>query len=185
MRKPLTQEQKEARKVKRREWYKKNVAEIRAYHRAYRRSHREKVNATLKAWTEKNKDRILERHREYDRKRGFRRRLFLRHKLTVEDYLRLLEDQSGCCAICDSEGPRHGDGIIRLDVDHDHDTGLIRGLLCNPCNTGIGHLHDDVETLKRAVKYLRRADRALAKDAARKKPARHDGELLLDLAGRK
>ncbi len=40
--------------------------------------------------------------------------------------------------------------------DHDHDTGLIRGRLCSPCNTGIGGLNDDPELLRRAIEYLER-----------------------------
>lgn len=159
MSRTLTPSQKEAKKLRRRQWYAENKDSIQAYQRNYRREHREKVNATLAAWRDKNREKIRARGREHDRKRNFRRKLMSRHNITVQDYLTLLESQGGCCAICRIEGPRHGDGIIRLDVDHDHATGVVRGLLCNPCNTGMGHMRDSVENLRRAVRYLQKAQR--------------------------
>jgi hypothetical protein len=44
--------------------------------------------------------------------------------------------------------------MFELVVDHDHNTGAVRGLLCHSCNTGLGHLGDSVETLARALDYL-------------------------------
>lgn len=62
----------------------------------------------------------------------------------------LLERQGGRCAICGCT-PR----TRRLAVDHDHETGLVRGLLCSRCNHDLlGAAHDDVEVLRRAVRYL-------------------------------
>lgn len=72
------------------------------------------------------------------------------HSLSMEEY-RILEDlQDGKCGICGSDGGRN-----RLVVDHDHETGAIRGLLCTSCNRGIGIFEDDPELLERAVQYLR------------------------------
>lgn len=45
-------------------------------------------------------------------------------------------------------------GIQKAHVDHCHNTGKLRGLLCQTCNTGIGHLKDDIQTLQKAIKYL-------------------------------
>ncbi len=53
------------------------------------------------------------------------------------------------CAICRS---RHN-----LVVDHDHYTGLIRGVLCNTCNSGLGMFHDSPRKLRRAIRYLQAA----------------------------
>ena len=62
----------------------------------------------------------------------------------------LVRDQGGRCAIC-CEVPRR-----RLVVDHIHGTSLIRGLLCDKCNSGLGKLGDTIEGLERAIEYLRR-----------------------------
>lgn len=77
-----------------------------------------------------------------------------RYGITEADYLGMLLSQQGTCAICNRE-ERHGK---RLSVDHDHQTGQIRGLLCSDCNFGLGNFGDDPDTLLRAVDYLRRAD---------------------------
>lgn len=78
---------------------------------------------------------------------------FLRRKydMPIEEWDRRLADQGGCCAICRQPPPQG----IRLTVDHDHDTGAVRGLLCGACNTGIGRLGDDAERVAAAAEYLR------------------------------
>lgn len=66
----------------------------------------------------------------------------------------MLAAQNGGCAICSTTTP---DGNARrFHVDHDHETGKIRGLLCHSCNTGIGKLRDDPDLLLSAVAYLRK-----------------------------
>ncbi len=65
------------------------------------------------------------------------------------DYLSMLSKQGGTCAIC-----RRIPDEETLFVDHSHSTGLIRGLLCKSCNTGIGFFKEDVESLGRAIRYL-------------------------------
>lgn len=67
-----------------------------------------------------------------------------------EEYEKLLSDQKERCAICYGVNK---DGKA-LGVDHDHGTGRIRGLLCNTCNRSLGLLHDNIEVLKKAIKYL-------------------------------
>jgi hypothetical protein len=71
--------------------------------------------------------------------------------LTIEDFEKMLADQGGTCAIC-SGTQKHG---RMLAVDHNHDTGKVRGLLCDDCNRGIGMLGDSKERLIRAVGYIR------------------------------
>jgi Recombination endonuclease VII. len=66
------------------------------------------------------------------------------------EYGKLYLTQGGTCAIC-----RRATGATRaLAVDHDHKTGLVRGLLCSPCNKLLGHLRDDVELARGIVTYL-------------------------------
>lgn len=63
--------------------------------------------------------------------------------------------QGNKCAICGSEETDKRRGKLRaLAVDHDHETGKVRGLLCGACNKGIGLLKDDAEILRKAAAYL-------------------------------
>ncbi len=59
----------------------------------------------------------------------------------------LLAAQDGRCAICHEVAPR-------LAIDHDHSTGAVRGILCDPCNMGLGHFRDNPELLAEAIRYL-------------------------------
>jgi hypothetical protein len=81
-------------------------------------------------------------------KRQDRMDIVRRHKYGLEpdDYRNMLKKQKRCCAIC-------GEKTV-LVVDHDHQTGVVRGLLCHPCNKGIGHLKDDPEIVTKALAYL-------------------------------
>lgn len=67
------------------------------------------------------------------------------------EYDSMLSDQNGVCAICSE--PETG-RFKYLAVDHDHDTGKIRGLLCHRCNKALGGFKDSAEMLGKAVKYL-------------------------------
>ncbi len=82
-----------------------------------------------------------------------RKRALAQYGLDEDLYSGLLETQGGKCAICGSLEGRSG---LDLFVDHDHDTGAIRGLLCGNCNTGIGMLGDDPDRLETATAYLRK-----------------------------
>lgn len=67
----------------------------------------------------------------------------------------LLEKQGGHCAICPAEvGAKGG---RRLAVDHCHQTGKVRGILCSECNLGLGKFRDDLSLIERAAQYLRDA----------------------------
>ena len=67
------------------------------------------------------------------------------------EYAALYAAQGGKCYICE----RATGKTKALAVDHNHETGAVRGLLCGPCNRGVvGHLRDDVEALRRAITYL-------------------------------
>lgn len=75
---------------------------------------------------------------------------------TRDQYAALLESQKGVCAICGAdEGHKSKNGVsARLAVDHDYETGEIRGLLCMSCNRGLGRFKDSPEFLKAALRYL-------------------------------
>lgn len=81
--------------------------------------------------------------------------------VSLSDYELLLQRQNGVCAICGiEETKRHSSGKLKsLAVDHDHETGEVRGLLCGNCNAALGMMLDDEERLLKAVEYLRAAKR--------------------------
>lgn len=71
------------------------------------------------------------------------------------DYLAMMEAQENKCAIC-GESPRNDGRKKRLNIDHCHTTGAVRGLLCNACNRGLGFFRDNRDTLQNAINYLAR-----------------------------
>jgi hypothetical protein len=74
-----------------------------------------------------------------------------KYGLELEEYEVLVAAQNGLCAICKNP-PFESTG--RLSVDHHHETGKTRGLLCATCNLGLGHFKDDPIRLMAAIQYL-------------------------------
>lgn len=75
--------------------------------------------------------------------------------ISLAEYGQMLVAQGGKCAICDQEETATRSGSVKaLQVDHDHKTGKVRGLLCSDCNTGIGKMKENREALIAAIKYL-------------------------------
>lgn len=75
--------------------------------------------------------------------------------ITAEEYAALLDGQGGLCAVCSRPETAKRRGIVKtLAVDHDHDTGAIRGLLCTKCNTAIGLLDDSEERIAALARYM-------------------------------
>lgn len=75
-----------------------------------------------------------------------------RYGITAEQYDTMLAHQGGVCAICGASEPG---GKARVwHVDHCHTSNRVRGLLCGPCNRGLGQFRDDIDRLKTAVRYL-------------------------------
>lgn len=104
------------------------------------------------AWAQ-NKEQAQERYRAYHElnpEQRSRRWREWRYGLTGDDFEALVEVQEGVCGICQTEPPE-GKGLV---VDHNHDTGEVRGLLCAVCNSGIGMLKDNADLLRRAVAWV-------------------------------
>ena len=76
--------------------------------------------------------------------------------LTVADYDAMKAEQGGVCAICKQPPLEHfWDGRVKeLCIDHDHETGKVRGLLCGLCNKGIGNFRDNPRLMTEAIGYL-------------------------------
>ena len=77
--------------------------------------------------------------------------LWYKFKITFAEHRGMLEDQNFSCAICGWKClPKHRS----LNVDHNHKTGQVRGLLCWPCNVGLGKFKDNPQSLRSAADYL-------------------------------
>lgn len=104
----------------------------------YARSRREKNGTTIReyqrAYRKKNKDAIRDRGLRY------------LYGISMEEFEKLAKRQAWRCAICEQKK--------KLSVDHDHQTGEIRGLLCASCNCGLGYFQDDPGLLASASSYL-------------------------------
>jgi hypothetical protein len=117
----------------------------------------EAAKERTRRWREENPERYRAHQQlatESGRKALSNRKSHLKRKygMTIEDYDRMLEAQGGGCAIC-GRPPRPD---ISLHVDHNHETGRIRGILCWPCNNLLGDVQDDPVRLYAAAGYLSR-----------------------------
>ena len=114
------------------------------YNRKYYLENKEKVKANVKRWQTLNKDKVNEASRKS--------KLKTRYGMNSEDYDFLYEKQKGYCAICET----HQSDLKRsLCIDHNHETGKVRGLLCDDCNRGLGCFDDNVAMINSAIDYLR------------------------------
>jgi hypothetical protein len=95
--------------------------------------------ASSKRWREKNK--------------GYFKNYYIqwRYGITTVEYNNMFTAQNGKCAIC---GKHQSELTKTLAVDHDHKSSVVRGLLCQNCNAGIGFLNDDVDIIRAAADYL-------------------------------
>ncbi len=166
-----------------RESVRKSKAKARA--RPVSAEQRQERQAEAREYYAENRDRLLEQQRTRCRKTGRYKLAWQRKKqrlakdpvaaavcrdymtawkrkkkygITPEQYDELLALQRGVCAICGQpERSKTRNGHVKaLAVDHDHETGEVRGLLCDNCNRGLGHFKDDAERLAAAVAYLRK-----------------------------
>lgn len=121
-------------------WAKKEISGIRA----------KSTKEYMRLWHKQYRVNNPEKYRNYELKR--------RTGISAAEFDRFYKEQNGKCAICrkaevalhpTTQKPR------ALAVDHCHEKGVIRGLLCSKCNTGIGSLNHDPKLLERAIEYLR------------------------------
>ena len=81
--------------------------------------------------------------------------LYYTYGLTKQDYDVLFDKQKGVCGICGKSESKVYKGVAwKLSVDHDHNTGKIRGLLCNNCNRALGLMQERKEVLYSAIKWI-------------------------------
>ena len=114
-----------------------------------------------KYWQLQNRDKVRQRQKELRKLNPERSRASTRkseykrqYNLKIEDYDKLLIQQNFCCIICKSLEP--GKGKSRFSIDHNHETGKVRGLLCMACNQVIGRFKEDAKRFRRAAEYLKK-----------------------------
>ena len=105
-------------------WNRENKEKIaaykREYYKVYNQLHKERLAQKAKEWNATHKEERYTQH------------LKRKYNLTREEYNLMLDEQDNCCACC-------GEPFIRTpNVDHDHTTGVVRGILCTSCNVGLG-----------------------------------------------
>jgi hypothetical protein len=125
--------------------------EMRAKHAAWYAEHREAQRAKQRERNHANRAANLEGERKRVREGG---RLH-RYGITPAAFDALLAEQGGLCAICRTDNP--GARIASFCVDHDHETGAVRGLLCDRCNVMLSRARDSIEVLVNAAEYIRAA----------------------------
>ncbi len=132
----------------------KSTPGMRESYRKYYRKNREARNAATRKWAAKNREYVNARGKAWmkanpEKRHGYH--LKQRFGISSKDYLALLAEQGGGCAIC---GKRPEEEARRLAIDHNHTTMEIRAILCNNCNTLIGHSLESTEILHKAIAYL-------------------------------
>lgn len=140
-----------------RDWYQRNKAKAQANANKRYQENKEAISAKRKQDRKNNPEKYkTARKKQYS---PTKRKEYAWKRAGIKDmdydrYLLMLEKQNHCCDICN----KHISEINRthFDVDHDHNTGKVRGLLCTQCNSGIGKLQDSVSILSAALNYLKR-----------------------------
>jgi hypothetical protein len=100
----------------------------------------------------RTKDRILKKRNSSQGKQYHKNyKLLAKFGISYEEYKAMLAEQAGVCAICCNPP-----NFNSLQVDHCHNTGNVRSLLCFHCNTALGHIKDDVSIAERMLEYLRK-----------------------------
>jgi hypothetical protein len=147
-------------------YYQKNKERRKLYNKEYKQLNKEILRIKKKEYDIIHKDEILrnakqrrlnniEKYRERERTQKKKNPTAIRHcnlkkfyGITIEIYNEMYKRQQGKCAIC-------GRSYKSLCVDHNHNTGVIRGLLCYQCNLMLGNSKDCIDILSSAIIYLR------------------------------
>jgi len=110
-------------------------------------------NSRAVLWNKEHKDKVRISQIKFQESGKARKgRLLKKFNITEEDYNQLFEKQGHGCAICGSNFSKGK--YSNFNVDHNHKTGEVRGLLCGNCNRGIGYFKDNIKTLEKAIHYL-------------------------------
>jgi hypothetical protein len=168
---------KEKVKQKQKEYAEKNKEKRRQNAKLWREENPERSKTAQKEWYEKNKERLKSLRKSYYKtvmsdpeKRQEKRNRANKYKkarplwvrnawlktkfgITLEDKKKILADQNGACGICKKPLEMTGRDS---NVDHCHNSGKVRGVLCRLCNVALGQFKDSIEILQSAIDYLKK-----------------------------
>lgn len=122
----------------------KQEAYYKTYHAEYRRKNKDLLKRKQEAFYLANP----QKRKEYT-KRG---KVWSKYRIRWHQKEAMFLEQGNRCAICRSSSP----GVKDWCVDHDHETGKVRGILCNNCNGALGLFKDDPDVMELAAEYIRR-----------------------------
>ncbi len=162
------QANKERSSQQRKEYYQANKERIRQYQKEHYQANKERINQRGRTWHDANKERVSLYHKEWYQankesvnqrnkknrpryKETYKKRYYkYAYGLPHGEFEAMLQAQNGKCAICEK--------ILTDDsppyLDHCHETGNARGILCQHCNSGIGFLKDSPIIVSKALAYL-------------------------------
>jgi hypothetical protein len=138
-------------------FYLNNKEILKERSRIYNETHREKRNATHRAYYQANRDKIRIQAKAYYlnhcqqlRIKQKIRHLQSKYGMNQKDFEILFASQNNRCAICKTrDWDKHGP-----EIDHNHKTGAVRGILCHQCNMGIGFLRENINIARELIHYL-------------------------------
>lgn len=122
------------------EWKNKNKEQDKINHQKWYQENKEKVLINTKNWRLNNLERYKKNKKRYSLKK--------KYSISIEEYEKMLIAHNNKCAICKKQSKNI------LNVDHNHKTNEIRGLLCTSCNTALGGFKDSIELLQEAINYI-------------------------------
>jgi RNA polymerase-binding transcription factor DksA len=135
--------------------YYKNREKYAAYRKEYYRLHKKEMNRKRTEYRRAHPKEERLRDRAYHRTERSKRikkdyDLKYHYGITLEQYDRMFESQNGACYVCGQPELNK-----RLSVDHNHDTGEVRHLLCQKCNMLVGCVETQYELVEKTIKYLK------------------------------
>lgn len=142
-------------------WAKANPEKTRASNEAWRKANPERRKEIERASKKKNEKKVkntARTYREQPKNKRSRRDTDLKRKYGIDhqEFDRMVVEQNGTCACCGGPPSKNKGGSFVLHVDHDHETGNVRDLLCGPCNKALGLLRDSSKMANLAYIYLKK-----------------------------
>lgn len=153
-------------------YYQDNKDKFREYKRNWRQANKEKSNESNKKYRDSHKESEALRHKKYREthqeelkameharlvsRQAKQREWNLRKKygVSIDEFNKMIDTQQGKCATCNCVLDLSYGQKSRFAVDHNHETGKVRGVLCNVCNISLGLIRDNVNTLQNMITYL-------------------------------